>query len=245
MLRVARPRSRLFKRAYDTSRSRSRSQASKKYKVNYGVSTISRSIPQRSGLGNRTKCCLMYVDKNIVIGGAAVGAMQFYNFRVTSFFDPDFSGIGHQPLGFDQLAALHERYIVTGVKYKVTFTSRSTTNNGLVGVSINDKEVPTTTFRNLIEQGQGEYQVISIQPSSTATRTFVGYINPAKVMGQTYQEYITDGNNQADVNNNPVDNVWFSIFTSDIASGTGPTLDVQIQLQMFGMFLGSAQTVES
>jgi len=243
MQRVARPRSNLYKRAY--ARDRSRSQVSKKRKINYGVNAVQRTIPPRTGLGNRTAVRLMYVEKDTSFGGLAVGAMAFYSFRATSLYDPNFTGLGHQPLGFDQLAALHERYIVTGCRYKVTFTSRSTTNNGVVGITINDKEVPTGTFVNCLEQGQGEYQVITVAPTATMTRTFTGYINPMKVMGQSYNEYMADGANQADVGSNPVDNVWFTLFTSDLAGGTGPLVDFQVVLEYTGFFLGSAQTVQS
>lgn len=40
-------------------------------------------------------------------------------YRLNSLFDPDFSVGGHQPYGFDQMAAMYNKYIVHGVKVEV------------------------------------------------------------------------------------------------------------------------------
>ena len=38
-------------------------------------------------------------------------------FSLSSLFDPDVTGTGHQPVGYDQIMALYEEYIVKGVSY--------------------------------------------------------------------------------------------------------------------------------
>lgn len=68
----------------------------------------------------RTKSVsLLYGDTNFSLIGASNPAA--YVFRANSLFDPDFTGVGHQPRGFDQLMALYERYVVTGVKVEAWF----------------------------------------------------------------------------------------------------------------------------
>lgn len=44
-----------------------------------------------------------------------------YSYNLNSVFDPNLSGTGHQPMGFDQLKALYGRYRVYSCKYKVRF----------------------------------------------------------------------------------------------------------------------------
>jgi len=46
-------------------------------------------------------------------------------FRGNSIFDPDFTGVGHQPLGHDQWAALYKKYRVNAVKFEVWYASNT------------------------------------------------------------------------------------------------------------------------
>lgn len=52
---------------------------------------------------------------------AGANSRAINSFRANSVFDPDFTGVGHQPLGFDQWAAVYGAYRVT----KCTVTART------------------------------------------------------------------------------------------------------------------------
>lgn len=71
--------------------------------------------PGRSLMPMRYKTKLMYCDVLNVTYTAPLG-VQWYTFRMNSLFDPDFTGIGHQPAGYDQITPFYNSWIVTGVK---------------------------------------------------------------------------------------------------------------------------------
>jgi len=52
-----------------------------------------------------------YIGAGIL--NAAVGALGIYQFRTNSLFDPDLTGTGHQPYGFDQWKTYYGTYMVT------------------------------------------------------------------------------------------------------------------------------------
>lgn len=54
------------------------------------------------------------------------GSLYNYVFNSNSLYDPDSTGTGHQPLGFDQFSAMYSRYRVLGVQYRVTFGNPAT-----------------------------------------------------------------------------------------------------------------------
>lgn len=58
---------------------------------------------------------------------AAISQTQSYVFRGNSIFDPDYTGTGQQPTGYDQLATLYTRYRVHGSKMKAEFVTVSST----------------------------------------------------------------------------------------------------------------------
>jgi len=57
------------------------------------------------------------------------GASQYF-LRCNSVYDPDFSGVGTQPRGFDQYAALYNQYTVNKARLKVTICVPSTGATG-------------------------------------------------------------------------------------------------------------------
>lgn len=47
------------------------------------------------------------------------GALAYNSFRANGIYDPDLTGIGHQPMGHDQWAALFNHYVVLGSKITI------------------------------------------------------------------------------------------------------------------------------
>lgn len=63
-----------------------------------------------------------------------------HSFRANSLFDPDLTGAGHQPLGFDQYNAIYSQYTVTKTRIKVTVLKDDAADGvpGVVAVLLRD-----------------------------------------------------------------------------------------------------------
>jgi hypothetical protein len=59
---------------------------------------------------------------------ASVGLVGPYNYGFNDCYDPDITGVGSQPLGFDQWSAIYARYMVIASKIEAMVTSRSVSN---------------------------------------------------------------------------------------------------------------------
>ena len=80
------------------------------------------------GFPDRMVTKLRYVDNFLLTGAAGVPGANV--FRFNSCFDPDLTGIGHQPMYFDQFAGAvgtgpYSRYRVIGAKATVSFMHAS------------------------------------------------------------------------------------------------------------------------
>lgn len=53
--------------------------------------------------------------------GGIYGTEQAY--RLNSLYDPDLTGVGHQPYGHDQMALIYRQYKVVGVNIKINWTA--------------------------------------------------------------------------------------------------------------------------
>lgn len=63
----------------------------------------------------RYMCRLRYAQTKTYTTGAAGVSGTENAFSLNSLYDPDITGVGHQPYGFDQVAALYSKYIVHSV----------------------------------------------------------------------------------------------------------------------------------
>lgn len=79
-----------------------------------------------SPMPDRFNASLIYSDTVTLNPGA--GTLVHHDFRLNSLYDPDLTGTGHQPRGFDQLMAFYQRYRVYGCKMDVCMLSPAATD---------------------------------------------------------------------------------------------------------------------
>ncbi len=58
------------------------------------------------------------------IGDGAL-TVPFTTLRLNSVYDPDYTGVGSQPNGYDLMATVYKKYAVIGCRYTVTFRNNS------------------------------------------------------------------------------------------------------------------------
>lgn len=59
------------------------------------------------------------------LGTSGVTPVEYF-FRGNSLYDPDFTGTGHQPLGFDQIMNLYSKFFVSGSSIRLTASGNTT-----------------------------------------------------------------------------------------------------------------------
>lgn len=85
----------------------------------------------------------IYCD-NIQLPAAAVGTKSLYQFRCNSLYDPDYTGVGHQPMYFDEMAAKYFKYQVVKASIRVWVEPTSTVPEIISLFMDRDVDVPGT-----------------------------------------------------------------------------------------------------
>jgi len=95
-----------------------------------------------------------YFDNGIFLDpGIASPAWQIFN--LSSLFDPDTTGTGHQPIGFDQLmGAMYDHYVVHHAQVRVHFASQDSTYPQLALLALEDKSGTSGDAGTVIENGR-------------------------------------------------------------------------------------------
>lgn len=184
--------------------------------------------PQRllsTGFPKTTAVKLKYVD-NVNLD-AGVATLASHIFRANSVFDPNQTGVGHQPLGFDQWSVFYNHYVVVGAQIKARFHSFSNTT-GHSGFNINGIFLSDdTTFSNnpqvLLEQGLTRARYQNPNPSSQAVQTVTKNFSAKKFFNITN---ITDNVDRlgANVSSNPLEQAYFVVYTGNVDSTVDNTI---------------------
>lgn len=110
----------------------------------------------------------------------SVGAPAVYTFAVNSLYDPNYTGTGHQPMGFDQMAAIFQSYTVVGVNASIKVWNRDA--DEFIGFAIYFSEFATISIgiQGLLEQGALKYHVLPPAGINPAVRTLKAGISVKK-----------------------------------------------------------------
>lgn len=149
-------------------------------------------------------------------------------FRANGIFDPDYTAGGHQPMFYDQWAAIYNYYTVLGSKIKVIFkgTSDYSTVVCLQGSSTTSLSSGVATF---LEQNNGVHTIVGPKTNQATVLTMT--YSPNENMGQDVKD---DGSSMTAVGADPSageGTYYFGILaaTSDAASTS--TLDILVEIE--------------
>lgn len=109
-----------------------------------------------------------------------------YTFRGNSVYDPDETGIGHQPMYYDQYAAVYQRYKVTQSSCKITIANYNATA-AVVAVLLPSSEVVTiTSYSIAMEQPYAKRtELIPISTRAGVKTTIKSVMSTRKILGLT------------------------------------------------------------
>lgn len=146
------------------------------------------------------------------IGG--IGAYSAYQFRANSIFDPDYTGIGHQPRGHDQYSNFFRQYRVHGVKVEVWLENNSDYSQSIVAIYAHKSTTYPPDITSIIENPDCKYRFTNDDKGMYMKR----YISMASVFGKRKSVVNMDKDYASNFGSNPTTEGYITIIH---ANGAG------------------------
>lgn len=176
------------------------------------------------GFPNSIITKIRYCDSYKVTG--ALGARGLKVFSANGIYDPDLSGVGHQPMFHDNYFNLYDQYVVIGSKITVTYAPVSSTVPALIGITGNDDSSVPVNVLACMESNNAVSTLLGTTGSQpmTLTATF----EPLEMFGVDAKD---DGSSSTQFGNNPTElwcwGAWVAAYDGE--SNVDVALKVEIE----------------
>lgn len=162
-------------------------------------------------------------------------ALGIYQLNLNSIFDPNRTGTGHQPYGFDTLATLYNRYRVISCGYRIHIAAGSTAGQSTQVVALPaNEELTTTSLSEWRENPRAKY---ICQNAGAPTVFLSGKTYIPSLVGRTKQQYMSDDRYQAAVTANPQELAILNLGTAagadSLVSGVGIQVLMEYTVEFF------------
>lgn len=144
----------------------------------------------------------------------AAASYSAYMFNTNSLYDPDRSGTGHQPRGYDQLTPLYNRYRVDNMSYTIEFGPSTADYTAVVGV-VNG----SGTFSTVSDLAEATRTAARVVPYSGSSVKFRGRAVNWRVLGRSRIAYHTDDTTGATNGASPAEVCILHIVTQNPSAG--------------------------
>lgn len=160
---------------------------------------------------------------------AAAGVGAFYSFRLNDCFDPNLTGVGLQPIGYDQYAAFYSRYRVLGTRYRVVFSQRGTTGSRVGLYASAQSTLPASPDAWIVQNRTAKLKLMGPTTGGNNVANFAGKHDLSAIFGVTRNEFLTEHDFSATTGSGPPRQCYMHIHTSGI-SGVVAACDFTVML---------------
>jgi hypothetical protein len=171
------------------------------------------------------------------------GVVASYVLRANDLFDPDFTGTGHQPMGFDQMMVFYNHFCVTHARLVVT-AKAATGTASTVAVRVDASSTPLTVIDQIIEFGglvQVELESIG---NFGANKVLELRASIPKLQGVSMSAMTADPTLRGDAATSPTEISYFHIQCWN-AAGVTSAVNISFILEQRAVFMEPRDATES
>lgn len=224
---------------------RSKKKARRTYrKRTYRNSRKRTQNPKTTPMGLRLvhKAKLRYVEQASIDATIGTRAAHFYS--MNNMYDPNLTGGGHQPLGYDQLALLYTHYNVKSAKITVRFANTTAHDGMWVGLTLTrDTAALAVSDTQLYENSWTKKRLINTQ-NKPVTLSWV--INIKKWLGIKQSSDPDSLRAAFPTTTGPTEQVFCVIWAQALSSSPDPpAILFNVQMEYFSHFTEPLQLAQS
>lgn len=156
------------------------------------------------------------------------GTNTVYQFNLNNLNDPNRSGTGHQPNGYDQISTLYTKTRVTGAKYSITFSNASATYQAEVLTQLCPNATTSSTFADAVETQYTKR--LTLDPYGAESKTTSATVNIAKLFGISQATLRSDDQYIAGIGGNPAEQCCLNIWVQNISTATAITVYARVNI---------------
>lgn len=199
-----------------------------------------RMVIRKSPMPLRFPTKLRYVE-NFQIDAPASGFAGSYVFNAGGLYDPNETGVGHQPRGWDQLIAMYDHAVVIGSLCTMTVTHNSSgAINEICGLALLDGTTTKSDPNDYLEVGTVRSAHIS---ADRPTKVFkLGY-SPKKFLGRS--KPMADSSLKNSSTANPSESAYFHCFTAGLGSTNPSAVDCTVVIDYLCVFIEPKDVAQS
>lgn len=200
----------------------------RKRRGNKGFSSMMGGTVGSIPLPNRFIFKTRYCEPIVTINPGAAGVPATHVFSANSLFDPDFTGVGHQPVGFDQIMPMYDHYTVIGARIRVNCTNTDPGSPQTVVVSLRDNTTTVNDIGRTIENGRCRWVTLSESVAGGATKTMTMGFSANKFFGHK----VLDGDKyKGTISTSPADSAYFHITAAPLEGVDAASIRCNITIE--------------
>lgn len=207
--------------------------STRKYRTARYSGSLATSVQRMPGVAEKQIVKLKYSTQFNLNAASLISDQHL--FRANSINDPDFTGVGHQPMGHDEWSTFYNHYTVIGSRCKATFWSDpspdASSNTHIIGVYLDDTATAVPNVNTLLEQGKVRPKYLSSGSGGRAVQTIYSNYSAKKHLGL---QSIRDNRSLigAQFGSNPPEDMYFHCFTSAAAElGDAPLINCLVEIE--------------
>jgi hypothetical protein len=175
-----------------------------------------------------------------VLNPSAISSAQ-NGYSCNSLYDPDRTGVGHQPMGFDEWGAFYKNYRVMRSHIKVTAVNSDTTATSDYVITLNLSDSSTTTsdtFEALMEQPMSKGKIVTSELDKVSLEMDFD-------IAKYYDRSADVSSFKAAITANPTEEAYFIVSAASIDGTDLPAINVVVEITYYAEFYGPQELGQS
>jgi hypothetical protein len=202
--------------------------------VSRGQGNYSPIVESKMNLfGLSRRCSLRYYD--VVSISTGVSLAGNYVFTANGLYDPDITGTGHQPMGFDQMMLCFEHFCVLRAAMTVTCRHTSTAQSAAFAILQSAGATAITDYTRNVENGLCVRNRLNATPYDGSIQTFKSVMDIAKFGG--VPDLLDNPDYRGDSGTNPPEQSYFHLSFWNPDSVSVGTCICEVQIDYDVVFL--------